>query len=239
MSKKNAAPASVATLPAAPTSKPEVETTVKVTRIPTGVSGKVFTKATAEGKTPKAPKEKKEKAPKAAKEPKPKKEKLVRPPSYLAKIERMEAALPSQSKSTQAATALIAQLNDADLAATIAHAMFMQKRRGVVAAAIEVTTALEVGQTVMIMSGPAKHIGKTGTLTEVRRIRCFVEVEGSNTPVYLFTSDVKLTDQEEASSDNDANSETVVAEDEDGLLTEATNILDISDEAPEAVAVTG
>jgi ribosomal protein L21E len=53
---------------------------------------------------------------------------------------------------------------------------------------------LELGQTVDIISGDPKYVGKTGTVTGVRRIRCFVEVEGLTKPVYLFTSDVRVVE---------------------------------------------
>lgn len=49
---------------------------------------------------------------------------------------------------------------------------------------------IEVGQTVSIVGGDPRFIGKTGTVTKAQRIRCYVQVEGMNKPVYLFTSDV-------------------------------------------------
>jgi len=50
---------------------------------------------------------------------------------------------------------------------------------------------IEAGQTVQIVGGDPRFIGKTGTVTKAQRIRCYVTVEGSSKPIYLFTSDVQ------------------------------------------------
>lgn len=54
-------------------------------------------------------------------------------------------------------------------------------------------SAIEAGQTVNIIGGDPRFIGKSGTVTKAQRIRCYVAVEGFNKPIYLFTSDVSVT----------------------------------------------
>ena len=49
---------------------------------------------------------------------------------------------------------------------------------------------IEAGNTVNIVGGDPRFIGKTGTVTKAQRIRCYVKVEGFAKDVYLFTSDV-------------------------------------------------
>jgi hypothetical protein len=48
------------------------------------------------------------------------------------------------------------------------------------------------GDTVLIVSGDERFIGVTGTVTNARRTRVFVKVEGAKSPVYLFRTDVEL-----------------------------------------------
>lgn len=48
------------------------------------------------------------------------------------------------------------------------------------------------GDTVRIISGDERYIGSTGTVTNARRTRVFVSVEGAKTPIYLFRADVEL-----------------------------------------------
>jgi hypothetical protein len=56
---------------------------------------------------------------------------------------------------------------------------------------------VEAGQTVKIVGGDSRHIGRTGTVTKAQRIRCYVSV-GEGKPLYLFTSDVQVEAQAEA-----------------------------------------
>jgi hypothetical protein len=62
------------------------------------------------------------------------------------------------------------------------------------------TQKVEVGSRVRIMGGDPKFIGQEGTVSNVRRIRCFVDVPGAKKPVYLFTSDVSVVEEEIAQS---------------------------------------
>lgn len=50
---------------------------------------------------------------------------------------------------------------------------------------------VEVGDTVRIVGGDPRWIGKTGTIAKAQRIRCYVEFEGHSKVVYFFISDVE------------------------------------------------
>jgi transcription antitermination factor NusG len=50
-------------------------------------------------------------------------------------------------------------------------------------------TRLSVGQSVTIVSGNPRFVGHIATVKKVQRIRCYVQVQGYEKPVYLFTSD--------------------------------------------------
>ena len=49
---------------------------------------------------------------------------------------------------------------------------------------------IEAGNTVTIIGGDPRFIGKTGPVSKAQRIRCYVKIEGFAKDVYLFTSDV-------------------------------------------------
>lgn len=51
---------------------------------------------------------------------------------------------------------------------------------------------LKVGDTVKIVGGEPRYLGKTGVVNKAQRIRCYVTIDGVNKPVYLFTSDVEV-----------------------------------------------
>jgi hypothetical protein len=51
---------------------------------------------------------------------------------------------------------------------------------------------IAAGQSVTVIGGDPRFIGQTGTVTKAQRIRCYVQIEGVNKPVYLFTSDVTV-----------------------------------------------
>lgn len=168
--------------------------------------------ATAAVATPKAPKEAKPKmsdedkaAKLALRETERAAKKAERDTARAAKIaERNASRSPAHMKKVQKAaeklTALgtaaelifneaTANLPGAELAALATH---IQHFNRVKATERALNQNLEVGQSVNIVGGDPRFIGKSGTLAKVQRIRCYVTVEGLNKPVYLFTSDVAL-----------------------------------------------
>jgi hypothetical protein len=51
---------------------------------------------------------------------------------------------------------------------------------------------IEAGQTVTVIGGDSRYIGKTGIVAKAQRIRCYVDIAGFSKPAYLFTSDVSV-----------------------------------------------
>lgn len=80
-------------------------------------------------------------------------------------------------------------LNTAQTIALITHLQHSVRVKSTLAAAQ--TSSVEIGDTVEIVSGDPRWVGKTGKVTRSQRIRCYVEVEGSPKEIYLFKSDVK------------------------------------------------
>lgn len=114
----------------------------------------------------------------------------ARKPAHMKKVEKAGERLSELSEPAQLLfNEATANLSSADLAQLAAHILYFNR---VNATARALTQKLEEGQTVRIVSGDPRFIGKTGTLAKVQRIRCYVTVEGLNKPVYLFTSDVQL-----------------------------------------------
>ena len=101
--------------------------------------------------------------------------------------------LPEFSAQAAEAFEFYSALDSADRTAFIAHALDLN-RRDSSAASKEAGKTLEIGQRVRIVSGSAKHIGKTGTIVEARRTRVFVEVDGVEKVLYLYAVDVTLLD---------------------------------------------
>lgn len=113
-----------------------------------------------------------------------------RAPAHMRKVQKAAEKLASLG---QAAELLFneatANLPAADLAALATH---IQHFNRVKATERALGQKLEVGQSVTIVAGEPRFVGKIGTLSKVQRIRCYVDVEGLTKPVYLFTSDVVL-----------------------------------------------
>lgn len=102
---------------------------------------------------------------------------------------RKGKVLPTLSDDTNDAFNAFKTLEASDRTAFIANATeFMRAEASKVSKAA--AASLEVGAQVRIVSGSAKHLNKVGTITEARRVRVFVAVEGSEKPIYLFASDV-------------------------------------------------
>lgn len=117
-------------------------------------------------------------------------------PAHMKKVQKAAEKLSALG---QAAELLFneatANLSAAELASLATH---IQHFNRVKATERALNQELTVGQTVNIVGGDPRFIGKSGTLSKVQRIRCYVDVEGINKPVYLFTSDVALAETNEA-----------------------------------------
>lgn len=108
--------------------------------------------------------------------------------AHMSKVERAEAKLPVlDTMAQQEYNDIIVNFPREQIAGL---ALWLQHYNRVKATERSLDAKLNVGDQVDIIGGDPKHVGKTGTLVKVQRIRCYVEVPGVNKPVYLFTSDV-------------------------------------------------
>ena len=123
----------------------------------------------------------------------------TRKPAHMKKVERAAAKLPALNDSAQLLFNEAVGNFSADQLTAIA--LHLQHHNRVAATQRAVATKLEVGMQVRITGGEPRFVGKTGTVSEVRRIRRYVEVPGVSKPVYVFTSDVEaVAASEEASA---------------------------------------
>jgi hypothetical protein len=112
-----------------------------------------------------------------------------------ARLATAEARLPALSQVTVSLLSTVndAGLNETETVALIAHLQHSLRARQTVKAATG--TDIVEGQTVKVVAGEVRFIGKVGTVTKVSRIRCHVAIEGRDKPLYLFTSDVVAVDE--------------------------------------------
>jgi hypothetical protein len=106
---------------------------------------------------------------------------------HLAKVEKFQASLPALSDEAGEVMEVARGLNTADIGVLIAHLTAETRIRGVNAS----TIAYQVGQTVRIVSGPTKFLGREGIVSKSQRIRAYVDFEGSDKPGYFFHSDLE------------------------------------------------
>lgn len=112
-----------------------------------------------------------------------------KPPKHQAKLDRARSQLPELNEAEQYFfDKLVGELPPGQLEKVSAHLAF-HVRQTQTANAVE--TTLTVGQTVRIVSGNQKHLGKVGVVSRAQRIRCYVNVPNVDREIYLFTSDVE------------------------------------------------
>jgi hypothetical protein len=179
----------------------------------TGTTGEKPAKAAKTPKAPAAPKEPKrprltdeEKAARiAARETERAARKATRETARAAKLaERAANRQPAHMRKVQKAAEKLGALNETSQvlfddatsnlpASQVAIlALHLQHFNRVKATERALGQTIEAGQSVTIVGGDPRFIGKTGIVFKAQRIRCYVTVEGFNKPVYLFTSDVQV-----------------------------------------------
>lgn len=111
---------------------------------------------------------------------------------HMKKVEKAAAQLPKMSESLKEVfdNVISQNLTEGQVAILCAHLAHHNRVRATIRSR-ETQNVFEVGQTVEIISSDnnPRLIGKRGTVTEVRKIRIFVDV-GTTNPAYLFTADV-------------------------------------------------
>lgn len=141
---------------------------------------------------------------KKQREPRVKKEKPQRAvPAHLAKVDKVAAQLPMLSTDASVLVTAASQMATADIYAVINHLQIAVRRRGITMIAQGQARGdgkLAVGDRVTVISAQnPTHIGKTGTVDKVQRIRCYVKLDGKiysqkdgrPSGDYFFHSDVR------------------------------------------------
>lgn len=113
---------------------------------------------------------------------------------HMSKVDKAAERLPSMASGTQSLfNEAIANLPASEVSALAAH---LQHFNRVKATERALNQKVVVGDTVRIIGGDPRYIGKVGTIEKAQRIRCYVEVPGTKKSVYLFTSDVALVEED-------------------------------------------
>lgn len=129
---------------------------------------------------------------------------------HMKKIETAASRLPALDETAQLIlNEATASLSAAQLVALSAH---IDLHNRIQATTRAVTQKLEIGDQVRVVSGNARYLGRIGTISEAKRIRCFVDIEGVERPVYLFTSDVELVSVADEENVSDEATEEVAVE---------------------------
>lgn len=114
-------------------------------------------------------------------------------PAHMAKVMKAGAKLPALSETAmQFFENLKANLGSFDLSTLALHLQHYNRVEATLRAA---TQKVENGSIVRIVGGDPRYVGMIGEVVEARKIRCFVDVEEVNKPIYLFTSDVEVLDK--------------------------------------------
>lgn len=113
-----------------------------------------------------------------------------------ARLVTAEARLPQLSLTASDALAAVFGTNpsEADLAIITSHLQHGLRSRQTIRAATG--TEIQEGQTVVIKVGEPRFVGKIGVVTKISRIRCHIQLEGREKPLYVFTSDVSPVEAE-------------------------------------------
>jgi hypothetical protein len=111
------------------------------------------------------------------------------PIPHLSKVLKAADRLPELSDAAnQHYEALVNDLPPGDLNALGLHLQHQYRHHVTEAAAAR---RLVVGQRVRLLGGPARTLGKVGTVVGLNRIRCYVEVDGVAGSSYVFTSETE------------------------------------------------
>lgn len=114
-------------------------------------------------------------------------------PAHMSKVDKAASRLPSLVGTAQEIFDDITSNLGRDQVAALAQHLVHFNRVKATERALDQKVA--TGDSVRIIGGDSRFVGRTGTVTKAQRIRCYVEVEGAKKPVYLFTSDVEVIAQ--------------------------------------------
>ncbi len=114
---------------------------------------------------------------------------------HMVKIEKQLARLPYMNETVAELFKSLTQKLSVDELETLARHVDVHVRFNRTTTAVSRT--INVGDLVRITGGPVAHLGKIAKVTRAQRIRCYVEVPGSEKEVYLFISETEPVAQED------------------------------------------
>lgn len=118
--------------------------------------------------------------------------KAVVVPAHLKKVERAKAKLPQLNEEMQKEfNGIISNFGLYQLEALAMHLQLHTRTEKTVRATKG--GPLPIGATVTIYGGDPRYIGKTGKVLTSQKLRATVAVEGAKKPVYIYTSEAKVT----------------------------------------------
>jgi len=116
----------------------------------------------------------------------------TRKPPHLKKVEKALAGLPNLSEDLSQIYNSLVQVQTHDQLLALAGHLQQHVRLQRTLRATTSASRPTPGARVKIIGGDHRHVGREGTVTAAQRIRCYVQVDGRDKPVYLFTSDVEV-----------------------------------------------
>lgn len=145
--------------------------------------------ARAEKKAAKSAEKDSVKAEKAAIREAKKAEKAARPAKvpHLARLEK-NVRLPDITPELAELVNQVSALSAPEISAVIAHVQKNYRAKQIVASN---DLEVNVGDTVKIVSGNSDVLGLIGIVSDVHRIRAYVEVPGTERPVYVYLADLE------------------------------------------------
>lgn len=119
-------------------------------------------------------------------------------PPHMKKLDKAAAALPQLREAAQLTfNEITVNYSASEITALALH---LQHFNRVKATERALNQTIEAGQTVRIVGGDPKYIGLTGTVFKAQRIRCYVEIQSAKKPIYMFTSDVELLEEQQSAT---------------------------------------
>jgi len=148
--------------------------------------------ARAERKAKKAAKEQELAEKRATKRAKREQKNSDKKPAHIHKLDKAKAKLSSLGSLQETVDNLVASCDTQEVAIIVQHLQF-HLRNTATLGSLKGST-LNAGDTVKVIGGDAKYIGKVGTIEKTKRIHAYVIIEGVKRPVYAFVSDLELVE---------------------------------------------
>lgn len=112
---------------------------------------------------------------------------------HATKIAKALAALPELGSSEQTVLDALLALGAEGVAKVTAHAETLLRQAAVTSAALGKAPELNIGDYVRVVGGTdPRFLGREGTVSEVKKVRCKVDLGNGKAPLYLFRAEVQV-----------------------------------------------